>query len=197
MPGSRALSPLCYGVGVTPAKPPTSRRFLKSRPPKNSITNNHAPLRPLPCRGLSGRIFARLAACAVSSPARRSAATAARCSRKNWCCAYTRSKRCRHPLGLGAPSHSRRASRCSGNLGKRVRRSPWLLRKPWLRAGVLALSCLRLCRSRWRCRVGPPLPLRAHAPRATPHGRPGASVAAYFTTSGGPTHRSWLDAGDD
>jgi hypothetical protein len=47
MPCSRALSPLWYGGGVTPAKPPTSRRFFNVRQAKHSLPNPQAPWLPM------------------------------------------------------------------------------------------------------------------------------------------------------
>src|SRR5215471_8130007 len=83
IPCSRALAPLWYGVGVKPAKPPTSRRFLKARQPKNSITNNHAPLIPIPLSCINWRTWSIHASAEACSWARRSASTAAICALRN------------------------------------------------------------------------------------------------------------------
>jgi hypothetical protein len=124
------LSPLCYGVGGTPAQPPTSRRFFNSRQAKHSLTNTHAPLLPLPLRGLNGRIVSLLASGALRRRSRRAAAHSAICSLRNMEGVYTRSTRRRSPCGSGAPSHSRSASSGAGRLFTLPSRTPWLLSTP-------------------------------------------------------------------
>ena len=124
IPCSRALAPLCYGVGVPPAQPPTARRFLHARQPKNAITHTQAPVLPIPVRSITGRTLSIRASVEACSGARRSAATAAICALRNVGWADTRRTRRRSPGGTGAPSHRRHASRGSGHFVRLVTRSP-------------------------------------------------------------------------
>src|SRR5262249_2922336 len=71
IPCSRALAPLWYGVGVQPAKPPTCRRFVKARQPKNAITSNHAPWIPIPWSCINWRTLSICVSVEVCSWARR------------------------------------------------------------------------------------------------------------------------------
>jgi hypothetical protein len=147
---------------------------VTARPPKHAITTTHAPLRPSPWRSRHGRPVALCVAVDAGRGARRAAAPTALGARRHVSGAYPRSPRRRRPGGIGEPSPSRRAARCSGHWVRLGPQSPWRLRPPWRRGAGLARACFRVATARCRGRGSSAAPAGPWPP-GHPCRSPGAS----------------------